>query len=495
MPGRILVATATAEGGLLLLNSDCERALGYALAEVVSRPVWELLPAPEHALAMRSSFLRAAAGEPDHSQHGDWQARDGTRFAVHWSCFGLSDGSDGNRRVVITGYDLCAVERMQHELNQALDLQQAILDTAVDGILTIGEDGLVQSFNRAAERIFGYRAAEVLGRNVSMLMPAPYRGGHNGYLHNYLTTRRKKIIGIGREVEGLRKDGTVFPLELSVGEVAAVGRRVFTGIIRDVTDRKKAELEARRRQDELAHLTRVHSMGDLAAGLAHEINQPLTVILNHAKAWLRMIGSGTADGPMLQDSMQQIAHQAERAAEVIRRLRRYVEKGEVECRPSDLGASVSEALDLLQHELKVHGVRVVVKGPPALPQLLMDPIQIEQVLVNLVRNAVEAMVETQVEAPQVEMVTTVSEAPAGVRVSVADNGPGLGANTPDELFAPFFTTKKLGLGQGLSICRRIVDAHGGRIWAEQNRPRGAVFSLWLPLPGSDGRGGDLRGAA
>lgn len=386
------------------------------------------------------------------------------------------------------------IRDVQAELSEALDLHQAMLDTAVDAIVTIGEDGRIQSFNRAAERIFGYRAVEAIGHNVSMLMPEPYRSQHDSYLHNYQTTRRKKIIGIGREVEGRRKDGTVLPIELAVGEVNTPGKRVFTGFIRDISDRKQAELEARRRQDELAHLTRVHSMGDLAAGLAHEINQPLTAILGHARACLRMIDAGQADLDLLRQSMEQIARQGERAAEIIRRLRRYVEKGEIDRQPSDLGDRVQEALAMLQHEIKAHAVQVRVSGTEGLPPLLLDSIQIEQVLVNLARNAIQAMACAQVEAPELEVTAALSDAPVGVRLSVRDNGPGFGSKSPDELFAPFFTTKKDGLGQGLSICRRIVDAHGGRIWAEPSTPCGATFHLWLPLPARNGHHG-ARGAA
>ncbi|MBX6421659.1 MAG: PAS domain S-box protein [Nevskia sp.] len=377
---------------------------------------------------------------------------------------------------------------VQAELIEALELYQAVLDTAVDGIITIDGDGRILSFNHAAERIFGYRAAEVIDRNVSLLMPEPYRSEHDGYLHNYRTTRRKKIIGIGREVEGRRKDGTVFPIELAVGEVNPPGKRVFTGFIRDISDRKQAELEARRRQDELAHLARVHSMGDLAAGLAHELNQPLTAILGYARACLRMIGAGSADLELLRQSMEQIARQGERAAEIIRRLRRYVEKGEIDRQPSDLGARVQEALAMLQHQIKAHAVKVRVNGTEGLPPLLLDSIQIEQVLVNLARNAIEAMTGAQVEAPELELVAALSDTPLGVRLSVRDNGPGFGDTAPDELFAPFFTTKKEGLGQGLSICRRIIEAHGGRLWAEPNHPQGAAFHLWLPLPTRNGNG-------
>ena len=485
MPGRTLIAVTDKDGSIRQLNEHCEAVLGVRTDEVLGRPIWSLLPGAEQAEMMRAGLLRCAAGESVDDCRGQWQTHSGSQFAVQWGYCPLFGSDQQILAVVVAGADLRRSIRMQAELTEAVDLHQAILDTAVDGIIAIGEDGVVRSFNRAAERIFGYRAVEVLGHNISMLMPQPYRGEHDGYIHNYLVTHRKKIIGIGREVEGLRKDGTVFPLELAVGEVVVSGPRVFTGIIRDISDRKAAELEARRRHDELAHLTRMHSMGDLAAGLAHEINQPLTAILSHSRACVRMIDAGTADMALLHESMAQIGRQAERAAEVIRRLRRYVEKGENETQPSDLGASVREVLSLLQHELKMHEVKVVDRSTAGLPELMLDRIQIEQVLVNLIRNAIEAMVEAGVDEPQLELDAALSDAPAGVRLRLRDNGPGFGATAPDQLFAPFFSTKKQGMGQGLSICRRIVESHGGRIWADANEGGGAAFYLWLPLPPRD----------
>ncbi len=462
-----------------MLNQHCTVASGYSLTELQGTFVWERLVAPESADLMRSGILLAAAGEMVDDQRGFWLDRDGGRFNVQWGISCVRDAQGALHGVVITGADMRVSRQMAVELGDALDRQQAILDTAVDGIITIGAEGLIESFNRAAERIFGYRASEVIGQNISMLMPAPYREQHDGYLDQYLMTRRKQIIGIGREVEGLRKDGTIFPLDLSVGEVVSSGRRLFTGIIRDITDRKQIELESRRRQDELAHVTRLHSMGDLASGLAHEINQPLTAILNHSSACIRMIDAGTADMELLRESMSQIARQGERAAEVIRRLRKYVEKGEIELQLLNVVASISEVMALLQHELKTHGVRTSIQADKDLSPVLLDAVQFEQVLVNLFRNAIEAMADADVADPSIDISVIASD--DGIEISVADTGPGFGSVLPEQLFEPFVTTKPMGLGQGLSICHRIIDAHEGRIWAESTAA-GACFHIWLPRP-------------
>lgn len=486
MPARTMVAIADAAGAIQLLNRHCEEITGFPLAEVAGREVWTVLPAPDAAAGMRQAFLRAAAGAAVEDEEGRWRTRGGAGLSVRWGYSAFRDADGSVRGVAITGVDMQAQQRIQAELAESLNRYQAILDTAVDGIITINEFGIVGSFNRAAERIFGYRAAEVTGRNVAMLMPPPYRDDHDGYLANYRNTGHRKIIGSGREVEGLRKDGSRFPLDLSVGELVASGQRLFTGIVRDVTDRKEAEHELRRRLDELAHVARLHSMGELAAGLAHEINQPLTAIINFARACLRMMQAGTADAELLQGALEQITRQGERAVEVIRRLRKFVEKGEVEKLPGDLCASVTEALALLDHELAVHRVRVFVDAEPPLPEVLIDRVQIEQVIVNLVRNAVDAMEATPAPGRELHLsVRAESGSSDGVRVSVRDSGAGFGEHLPERLFEPFFTTKANGLGQGLAICRRIVEAHHGRIWAERGAPAGAVFSFWLPLAAAD----------
>jgi two-component system sensor kinase FixL len=382
---------------------------------------------------------------------------------------------------MLSAYDTGRSRSVTAELGESLDRFQGILDTAVDGIITIDERGHIESFNRAAERIFGYRAVEVIGHNVSMLMPSPFREEHDRYIDNYLTTRRKKIIGIGREVKGRRKDGATFPLDLAVGEIVTTHGRIFTGIVRDITDRKEAEAESRRRMNELAHVMRLRSMGELASGLAHEVNQPLTAIISNAQACLRLIDAGRAEPDLIRESLQQIARQGERAGEVIRRLRKYVEKGQLDKAPADLNTSVVEVLELLSHELQRHQLRISVETAPELPSISVDRVQIEQVLMNLIRNAIEASGTTEGIELHIGTEERAHSGNPGVQVSVRDTGPGFAPGVIEHLFDSFYTTKPDGLGQGLSICKRIIEAHGGHIWAEAAQPKGACFTFWLPM--------------
>jgi two-component system, LuxR family, sensor kinase FixL len=482
---KILIVVTDAAGKITQANSHCEAMTGFSPAELIGKPIWDCLPAPETAGQMRDAFTRVAAGDSVHAdEEARWLRKDGTPLSVLCNCLGRYDADGLLQTMVISAFDIGRARSIATELGEALDRHQGILDTAVDAIITIDQHGNLESFNRAAERIFGYRAAEVVGRNISMLMPQPYRGQHDGYLQNYLTTRRKKIIGIGREVEGLRKDGTVFPMELAVGEVALASGRTFTGIVRDISDRKAAEQEARRRLNEMAHIMRLRSMGELAAGLAHEINQPLTAIVSSAQACQRMIAAGNVEPELLRDALGQIAAQGVRAAEVIRRLRRLVEKGELEKRPQDLANSVTEVLALFAHELRVHMVQVNVAVPEGgVPEVNVDRVQIEQVVVNLIRNALDAMEQIlpSERLLKIALSTALNDGRTGLLLRVQDHGTGIAPEIAEHLFEPFQTTKRDGLGQGLAICRRIVEAHGGRIWVETVVTGGTAFLVWLPL--------------
>jgi two-component system sensor kinase FixL len=348
-------------------------------------------------------------------------------------------------------------------------------------VVVIDETGAIEVFNKAAERIFGYTAAEIAGRNVSELMPSPYRQEHDHYIATYLETRKPKIIGIGREVEARRKDGTVFPAELSVGEAAPVaGGHRFVGIIRDITERRRLEEEARQDRERLAHVTRLTMMGEMATGIAHEINQPLTAIASYAQACIRLLGDEDArHDDEVQDALEQISRQAMRAGEVIRRLRTFVRKGENKRTPHDLNALVSEVERLAEVDAKLHGAKLRLELGESLPGVLVDGVQIQQVLLNLIRNGLEAMEEAGVTDEPV--IVRTERNGNEIEVSVIDSGVGLKPEDEDSLFNPFHTTKKTGMGMGLSISRSIIMSHGGRMWFTRNAERGTTFHFSLPI--------------
>ena len=356
---------------------------------------------------------------------------------------------------------------------------QSILDTVPDAMIVIDETGTMQSFSKTAERLFGYPEIDAIGRNVSMLMPSPYREAHDAYIGRYLHTGERRIIGIGRVVVGERRDGSTFPMELAVGEMRSPDRRYFTGFIRDLSERQVTEARLQDLQAELVHMSRLTAMGEMASTLAHELNQPLSAIANYMKGSRRILEQSADERCLkVRDAIDKAGEQALRAGDIIRRLRDFVARGESERRVESIAKLVEEASALALVGAKELGVRVHFQFTPGADHVLADRVQIQQVLLNLMRNAIEAM--EQSDRRELWLKTT----PSGdgtVEVSVSDTGYGMAPEVTEQLFHPFVTTKQNGMGVGLSISRSIIDAHGGRIWAEPNPGGGTVFRFTLRL--------------
>ena len=385
------------------------------------------------------------------------------------------------------GEHLTTIGRRASDANAALRLREghleSILATVPDAMVVIDDQGLIRSFSQAAERLFGYTASDVFGRNVNILMPSPYREQHDGYMSRYRTTGERRIIGIGRVVTGERRDGTTFPMELSVGEVEGPGQRLFTGFVRDLSERQKTEARLHELQSELVHVTRLTALGEMSSTLAHELNQPLSAIGNYLNGLRRMLASPRGlSSERARDALEKAADQAGRAGEIIRRLRNFVAKGEAELRPESLAKLTEEAVALAFVGGKELGVQMRVRLDPDVDVVLVDKVQIQQVILNLVRNAMEAMTDS--ERRDLSIRSEPAD-PGFVRVTVTDTGPGLSRDVLDQLFQPFVTTKPHGMGVGLSICRTIVEAHGGRIHAGNLPDGGARFDVLLPLAQTD----------
>jgi two-component system, LuxR family, sensor kinase FixL len=353
----------------------------------------------------------------------------------------------------------------------------SILDTIPEAMIVIDEQAIIQSFSSAAERLFGYEPAEVIGKNVKMLMPSPYRENHDGYLERYLRTGERRIIGIGRVVVGERKGGSTFPMELAVGEMRSSNRRFFTGFIRDLTEPQRTEARLHELQAELIHISRLTAMGEMASTLAHELNQPLSAIANYMKGSRRLLEDEADErSAILRDALDKAADQALRAGQIIRRLRDFVARGESERRVESVKKLIEEASALALVGAKDQGVRVRFRFDPAVDLVLADKVQIQQVLLNLIRNAIEAMEES----PKREL--TIAAKPEDdnmIAISVADTGAGIAPEMTSQLFQPFVTTKPHGMGVGLSISRTIVEAHGGQIVVESNPGGGTIFRFTI----------------
>jgi two-component system, LuxR family, sensor kinase FixL len=464
------ITWAASDGRLVEANLSLCRLLGYERAELLERRYDEITH-PEDQAREQVLFDRLLRGEiGSYALEKRYLGKGGHIVPVRVTS-ALTRVDDVLR--------LAIVEDLRQRGEGEVTLR-AVLNAVPDGMVIIGERGIIESFSPSAERLFGYRSAEVVGQNVKMLMPPPYRDRHDAFVERYLDTGERRIIGMGRIVTGLRKDGGTFPMELSVGEAMVAGRRIFTGFIRDLTEREEAERRLDHLQQELMHVGRLSEMGQMGAVLAHELNQPLAALNNYLRAGTRMLEAmGVARSERIFEVMDKAGAQARRAGEIIRGLRQFVEKHETERRHEDVGKIVEEAIALALLGAKSGGIVVRIEMSEEQLSVFVDRIQIQQVVVNLVRNAVEAMAQS----PEKRLTIATRRDGECVAVSVADTGPGLSADLADRLFTPYVTTKEKGMGIGLSICRQIVEAHGGRIRVESAPAGGARFLFTLPLSG------------
>jgi len=370
------------------------------------------------------------------------------------------------------------IEAGERRTNAAEELQ-ALLDAAVDAIIVIDSGGQIEKFNQAAEQMFGFSAAEIIGKNIALLMPEPDRSAHDAYLRRYSLTGEARIIGIGRDVQAQRRDGTVFPASLAVGRVAGTDPARFVGFIRDISARVAAERTAAQAQERLTHVARLSTLGEMAAGLAHEIKQPLAAITTYAQACQRQLDKGEApDAADIREALVEIGRQALRASEVIRRLRSLVAKREVRRVPLRCNLLLEDVVSLARPDLRANDVRLRLDVAPGLPDVMMDPVQLQQVLINLLRNAIDATLQSA--DARREITLRALSTPGNVEISVHDHGPGLEPDVLSKVFNPFFTTKPHGTGLGLAISRTIVQAHGGTLAHREEPGGGACFYFTLP---------------
>jgi two-component system, LuxR family, sensor kinase FixL len=376
---------------------------------------------------------------------------------------------------------------------------RALLQAAVDGVISTDERGVVQMLNPAAERLFGYAADEVIGRNVKMLMPPPYQEEHDGYIGRYLATGEKKIIGIGREVAGLRKDGTTFPMDLSVAEAWLGGERVFVGIARDISERKRAEqalrsskeeleqavAELQAKNDEVRAMTqqlwqaaKLASVGELAASIAHELNNPLATVSLRIES---VLGRTPADDPRRR-ALEVIDQETKRMAALVANLLQFCRRDAGQCSTVDVPEELTKAVELVHHHLSKRLIRVVQEFAPDTPTLFADRQKLRQVFLNLLTNASDAMPRGGTLTLRLTQGSLDDGSPAMV-IEFADTGVGIPPELLDKAMEPFFTTKEegKGTGLGLAICRRIVQEHHGAIRLESDVGKGTSVRVLLPV--------------
>ena len=359
------------------------------------------------------------------------------------------------------------------------DKLRRVIDSALDGMIVIDTSGTVLLYNAACERLFGYSAEEVLGSNVNMLMTQPDRTNHDTYIRNYLQTGTARIIGIGRDVTGRRKDGSTVPIRLSVGELRDEDDSpLFIGTLHDLTEALRARERIEELQSELMQVARVSAVGEMGSTLAHELTQPLSAVSGFVEASAELLDrSGREIPARVREYMDQAVAQALRAGAVVRLLREFTGRGDTERSVEDINAVVEEICELATLGTATEAIDLELNLAADPPPVLIDHIQIQQVVLNLVRNSIDALSGCE------SRIITVATVPRGdmVEVAVSDTGPGLPAEIRERVFEPFVSTKPDGIGIGLSICRTIVEAHGGRIAVDAGTTRGTGIRFTVPV--------------
>jgi len=353
----------------------------------------------------------------------------------------------------------------------------------VESLLVISQQGIIEQVNKATQSMFGYMPEELLGQNISMLMGGADNARHDDYLSRYIRTGKRRIIGIGREVEARHKDGSCFPADIAVGEVHSGNEVRFVGLIRDLTDQRKIEEQALRQREEMVSVSRLSTMGEMAAAMAHELNQPLTAIANYAAASIRLLEQSSDNIGDVKEVLQEIVDQAHRAGEVIRRTRGFTRTHDGTRTDTTLYAVADQIRSLAELDTKANNIHLRWKIGRELPAVSVDAVQIQQVILNLIRNAVDSMRETEPDDRSITVRTRLT-APHQIRLEVVDHGTGVSEKVSKDVFNAFYTTKKSGMGMGLAICRTIIRGHGGELGFRNNEGSadgsGATFFFTIP---------------
>jgi two-component system sensor kinase FixL len=452
-----------ARGRIEAFNRGAEALFGYPEGEVLGRNVSILMPSPhheEHDSYLEAYLTTGKARIIGIGREVTGRRRDGTLFPVQLSVREMRIGSE--RKFTGMLHDLTKRVHLEGALGASEARWRAIVDSAVDGIVVIDTHGRIEAFNHAAERLFGYAVDEVLGRNVSMLMPSPYREEHDTYLSRYVATGRAKIIGTGREVQGQRKNGTTFPLHLSVGEIALGGERRFTGIIHDLSSRVQMERQLRE-QESLAKL------GEMAAVIAHEIKNPLAGI----RGAIQVFGGRMVQEGANTQILKEIVARIDSLDQMMRDLLLFARPPKPKPVPTDLVPLVRTTANLLSTDPALRDMEIEVEGTA--PAVSADPDMMRVVFQNLLINSAHAM------QGKGRIRVAVEPADATCQIAFVDAGPGIPPDVRDKIFTPFFTTKTRGSGLGLPTVKRLIEAHNGQIAIDCPPTGGTTVVIRLPL--------------
>jgi PAS domain S-box-containing protein len=373
----------------------------------------------------------------------------------------------------------------RHQLLEREAKLNSILNASIEGIIVIDHAGTIVSVNSAVENIFGFSAEDLIGKSASKLMPMPQRRKQHAYLQKLLRIFIPKTLGQIREVEGLRKDGSFVPLDMTIAEFPLDGVQYFSGIVRDVSARKFQEQQEKEHLEKLAHVTRLGLMGEMASGIAHEVNQPLSAVVNYTQVCLRMMQNENPDMEKIREIMQKANQQALKAGQIVHSMREFVKPRKIHRSTVDINDLIYDAISLFESDFKQHLIAMRFELTKSVPNVFIDRVQIEQVILNLIRNSIEALKELpQFTQRQLSIETSLNGANY-VEVRVKDNGPGLTSLQREKILTPFFTTKTTGMGMGLSISRSLIESHHGSLHFNSKEDKGTTFYFTLPTENLD----------
>ena len=473
------IAMADFAGRFFAANSVFRNMLGYTESELYQLTFLDVTY-EEDRKANQELVRELVEGKRQHFQMEKRYCRkDG---ALVWVCnnVALVPGMGGVAPfwfAVVEDITQRKEEESAHRYTQ--EKYRLVVETASDAVISLDETSTILLANPATTRVFGYDPVELIGKPLVILMPEFLRKLHDAGFKRYVATGQRHINWQGTELTGLRKNGKEFPVEVSFGELIQDGHRVFTGFIRDISERKQAQRAIQNAQAELARVSRLTTMGELAASIAHEVNQPLTAVNNNSNACLRLLANQNLQPDVLRRALEEIVSDGTRASAIIARIRAFIKKAPGEKNRLDVNEVIREVLAMMGHGFEENRIVVQSELAEALPLLLGDRVQLQQVLLNLTMNGVEAMTAI-IDRPRLLWVQSRIDESGDVLIAVRDSGTGLGLEA-DRVFTPFFTTKANGMGMGLSISRSLIEAHGGRLWATPNFPHGTVFSFTLPV--------------
>ncbi|MGH7828494.1 MAG: PAS domain S-box protein [Candidatus Binatia bacterium] len=481
----LVMATHTdLEGRWLKVPPTLCKLLGYTEEELLGRRFHEFTH-PDDAEADWNQCSRLIRGEiKSFDLEKRYIRKDGSIVWVYLNVSVVLDASGAPVHFRTYIRDITDRKQREQALRRSEERYRRLAETATDVILTIDQTSTILFVNGAVEKAFGYTPAEIVGQKITALMPERMRHRHEEAIRRYLETGEKRISWNAVSLLGLHKNGREINLDVSFAEMGTGDERFFSGIVRDVTERKRTEEALRKTQAELAHVTPVATLGEMTASIAHEINQPLGAIVNNASACLRWLTAQKLEEA--RQSAALVVADGHRAGEIIARIRALAKKAPPRKDWLDINETIREVIALARSEVQRSGIALETRLSDDMhyvPLILADRIQLQQVILNLIINAIEA-ISGAGDGPRELLICSGTDETQRVLVTVRDSGPGLDPKILDRLFDAFYTTKPQGMGMGLAISRSIIEAHGGRLWATANDDRGATFQFTLP-PGGE----------